>query len=62
MNNRTAFDIVGALAILVSIAFIAGWTLNAIKLAAICCGRTGWLVLRAFGIVLPPLGAVLGFL
>lgn len=39
---------------------LVGWVLNIVKLVPMD-GATGMLVLRAVGIVFPPLGAVLGY-
>jgi hypothetical protein len=36
--------------------------MNVYKIVRICCELDAWLVLRAVGIVVPPLGAVVGFL
>ena len=41
---------------------LAGWVWNIAKLASICCEISGSLVLRAVGVFVPPLGAVIGFL
>lgn len=41
---------------------VIGWIANAVKLAHLCCDVSGWLVLRAIGVVVAPLGVVLGFL
>ena len=35
--------------------------MNVYKIVRICCELDAWLVFRAFGIVVPPLGAILGF-
>lgn len=48
------------LALGVMLAAGTGWVLNIVKLAPME-GATGMLVLRAVGIVLAPLGAVLGY-
>ncbi|QRF55756.1 hypothetical protein [Variovorax paradoxus] len=45
----------------IGLAGAVGWVLNIVKLAPMD-GATGMLVLRGFGIVLAPLGAVLGYL
>jgi hypothetical protein len=41
---------------------IVGWILNIVKLAEMCCEVSGMLLLRAAGILVAPLGAVLGWL
>ena len=51
--------VVGGTALLV-LASIIGWVLNIVKLVPME-GAVGMLVLRAVGIVLAPLGAVLGY-
>lgn len=70
MRSDSAFAIVPILsivvwiaAIVVWIAAIGGWIANIVKLAAMINDPvTGFLVLRAVGIVVKPLGAVLGYL
>lgn len=44
----------------IALAGAVGWVLNIVKLVPMD-GATGMLVLRGFGIVLAPLGAVLGY-
>lgn len=41
---------------------LVGWCINLYKLVQICCEATGWLAVRAVGLVVLPLGAVVGFL
>lgn len=43
------------------IAGVIGWIANIVQLADMCCGMSGMMILRAVGILVPPLGAVLGF-
>jgi len=38
-----------------------GWCMNLYKLIVICCEPTGWLLLRAVGLIVLPLGAIVGF-
>ena len=38
-----------------------GWCLNLYKLIVTCCEPTGWLLLRAVGLIVLPLGAIVGF-
>ena len=38
-----------------------GWCMNLYKLVTICCEPTGWLLLRALGVIVLPLGAIVGF-
>ena len=54
-------DVVVALWLFLTLAGGVGWIMNAYKFVRICCELDAWLVFRAFGIVVPPLGAVLGF-
>jgi hypothetical protein len=54
-------DVVVALWLFLTIAGAVGWIMNVYKIVRICCELDTWLVFRAFGIVVPPLGAVLGF-
>ena len=55
-------DVVVALWLGLTLVGIVGWLINVYKLVRICCELDAWLVFRALGIVVPPLGAVLGFL
>jgi hypothetical protein len=55
-------DVVVALWLCLTLAGGVGWLMNVYKIVRICCELDAWLVFRAFGIVVPPLGAVLGFL
>ena len=55
-------DVVVALWLGLTLVGIVGWLMNVYKLVRICCELDAWLVVRAFGIVIPPLGAVVGFL
>ena len=54
-------DVVVALWLFLTLAGGVGWIMNAYKIVRICCELDAWLVFRAVGIVVPPLGAVLGF-
>lgn len=47
---------------MIFVAAAGGWIANIVKLAHMCCDMSGWLVLRAIGVFVAPLGAVLGFL
>lgn len=62
MNNNRGFTAVEVLIVVLLLAGIGGWIANIVKLATMCCELSGWLVLRAVGIFVAPLGAVLGFL
>jgi len=55
-------DVVVALWLGLTLVGIVGWLINVYKIVRICCELDAWLVFRALGIVVPPLGAVLGFL
>jgi len=44
------------------LAGLVGWCMNLYKLVDICCAASGWLVLRAVGLIVLPLGAIVGFL
>lgn len=50
------------LVVAVLLAGIIGWCANIVKMTGIADGITSWLVLRAMGVLVPPLGAVLGWL
>jgi hypothetical protein len=43
------------------LAGLVGWCMNLYKLVTICCDPTAWFVVRAIGIVVLPLGAIVGF-
>ncbi len=43
------------------VAAAGGWLTNIVKLADMCCGVSGLLLLRAIGVIVAPLGAILGF-
>jgi hypothetical protein len=43
------------------LAGLVGWCMNLYKLVDICCEPTGWLLLRAIGLIVLPLGAIVGF-
>lgn len=62
MPNRTT-AILGGVAWLALLAAAVGWVLNIIALTHSSFDPvTGMVVLRAFGVVIAPLGAVLGYL
>lgn len=53
----------GVFAVLLIVAAIGGWIANVVKLVHMDMGSiTGMLVVRAIGVVMAPLGSVLGFL
>ena len=54
-------DVVVALWLLLTVVGAVGWIINVYKIVRICCELDAWLVFRVFGVVVPPLGAVLGF-
>lgn len=43
------------------VAAAGGWIANVVKLADMCCGMSGLMMLRAIGVIVAPLGAILGF-
>lgn len=56
------FTVVELFTVLIVVSAIGGWVANIVKLAHMdFSGISGMLVLRAFGIVIAPLGSVLGF-
>jgi hypothetical protein len=63
-KGKTDIGLIGALVIIaVAIAGVVGWVLNIVTLAhSDFSAWTGLLVLRCLGVVVPPLGAVLGYL
>ena len=56
-----ASDVLVAAWLLLWLVGLIGWCLNAYKLVSVCCALDGWLVLRGLGVLIPPLGAVVGF-
>ena len=54
-------DVLVAVWIAICLAGLVGWCLNVYKLIRVCCELDGWLALRALGVLIPPLGSVIGF-
>jgi len=42
--------------------FVFGYIINIIKLVEMCCGLSGELVARTIGVLIPPFGALVGFI
>lgn len=62
-RGYTAIELATLMMILAVIAGFGGWIANIVKFVGMDFGAvTGMLVIRAIGIVLAPLGAVLGFI
>jgi hypothetical protein len=61
MTQLCSSDVLVVAWIALCVVGLVGWCLNVYKLIGVCCELGGWLVVRAFGVLLPPLGAVLGF-
>lgn len=65
MTSRNAFGLTEAIVLVWTLLWLVGgvgWLINIYKLVRACCAIDTWLALRALGIVIPPLGAVMGFL
>lgn len=63
MRQQKGFTVVELVIAVVMLAGTAGWIWNIVKLAGSDFAQiTGMLVLRCLGVVVPPLGAVMGFL
>jgi hypothetical protein len=61
MKQKTAVSLIIFFAV-VAVAGIGGWIANIVKLASMTFDPvTGMLVLRAIGVFLAPLGAILGY-
>ncbi len=61
-RGYTATELMMLVWLLVCIVGFGGWVANIVKLAGMdFASVTGMLVLRAIGIIVAPLGAVLGF-
>lgn len=59
----TAYELFVVLLSAAVLAGIGGWIANIVKLSGMeFASVTGMLVLRAIGVFIPPLGAVLGFI
>ena len=64
MKALRGFDLGEILLVLwlgVWLAGLVGWCMNLYKLVAMCCEPTGWLLVRAAGLIVLPLGAIVGF-
>lgn len=63
MKNQKGNAVIGVIFLIaIVIAGFAGWVLNIVKLADMDFAHiTGMIVLRAIGILMAPLGAVLGY-
>jgi prepilin-type N-terminal cleavage/methylation domain-containing protein len=61
-KQQRGFTIIEVVVVALILVGGLGWMWNIVKLSAMCCDISGMLVLRAIGIFLPPLGAILGFL
>lgn len=66
MKTQRGFTLIeggGVFMLLVLAAGAIGWIMNIVKFVGLLGGDiTTWFIARAVGIVLPPLGAILGFL
>jgi prepilin-type N-terminal cleavage/methylation domain-containing protein len=65
MKSQLGYTLPELLLVVYLILIVAGgigWIWNIVKLIDTCCGITGMLVVRAIGIFVPPLGAVMGYL
>jgi len=60
--KQRGFTIVEAVFAIVAIAGIGGWIANIVKLVGSEFVMSGMLIARAIGIIVAPLGAVLGYL
>jgi competence protein ComGC len=62
-NKQSGFTLIELIIVLVFIPGIIGWVWNIIKLVHVISDPlTGMTVLRGVGIIVAPLGAILGFL
>lgn len=63
MKSQRGNAVLGTIGIILFIAAIGGWIANIVKIfSEISDPITGLFILRAIGVVLAPLGAVLGYL
>lgn len=63
MNNQKGFTLINILIVIAYILMLVGWVANIVKLAGSTFDViTGMIVLRVIGVVVPPVGAVMGFL
>ena len=61
-NGFVLSDTLVAIWLMLWLVGLVGWCMNLYKLIHICCEVDLWLVLRVLGIVILPLGAIVGFL
>jgi hypothetical protein len=63
-QTRQAFGWTDALVLSWTLLWVVGavgYLINLYKLVRICCDIDAWLVVRAIGVVILPLGAIVGF-
>ncbi len=64
-QTRQAFGLTEAVVLVWTLLWVVGavgYLINLYKLVRICCDLDVWLVVRAIGVVILPLGAIVGFL
>ncbi len=63
MNKQRGFTIIEVIFALVAVLGFGGWVANIVKLVGMDFSAiTGMLIVRAIGIIVAPLGAVVGYL
>lgn len=63
MKNQKGFTLTEVIFVIIIFALAGGWIANIVKLAGMSFDHaTGVLILRAIGVFIPPLGAVMGYL
>ena len=63
MNKQRGFTIIEVIFSLVAVLGFGGWVANIVKLVGMdFAAITGMLIVRAIGIIVAPLGAVVGYL
>jgi len=63
MNKQRGFTIIEVIFALVAVLGFGGWVANIVKLVGMdFAAITGMLIVRAIGIIVAPLGAVVGYL
>jgi len=63
MNKQRGFTIIEVIFALVAVLGFGGWVANIVKLVGMdFAAITGMLIVRAIGIIVAPLGAVMGYL
>lgn len=62
MNKKAGFTLVDLTILILGVAGVGGWIANIVKLTGMSLDPlTGLLVVRAIGVFIPPVGAIVGY-